>query len=116
MIREAEGAAISSYDAKDSFFDFIVAYQGKNAYHLKPLYQRILDKWPECKVAVGIEAKDYWNIYNSYRTAKAAMNCAFYQAPGRRDSGQDGHWSGCGERCPWPPPILSMHCRWGAAA
>lgn len=80
IIQEAEGEAISSYDARDSFLEFIIAYQGKNAYRLRPLCQRILDRWPECKVAAGIEAKDYRNIYNSYRTAKAAMNCAFYQA------------------------------------
>ena len=30
-------------------------------------------------MAAGIEAEDYRNIYNSSRTARAAMNCAFYQ-------------------------------------
>lgn len=67
----------------DSSFEVILSCQEKNRYRLEPLYQRILDSWPDCKVAVGIEAGDYRNIYNSWKTARAAMNCAFYQSDRR---------------------------------
>jgi len=82
MIREIEGKAIGAWRG-DSCFDVVISYPGRLRYRLNPLYQKILNRWPDCKVAVGIEAEDYRNIYNSYRTARAAMNCAFYQ-PGRR--------------------------------
>ena len=68
---------------EDFCFEVILSYPEKTRYRLSPLYQRILGKWPESKLAVGIEAGDYKNIYNSCKTARAAMNCAFYQ-PDRR--------------------------------
>ena len=64
---------------EDSCFEMILSYPEKARYRLAPFYQRILEKWPESKVAVGIEAGDCKNIYNSCKTARAAMNCAFYQ-------------------------------------
>lgn len=63
--------------------EIIISYPERMRYRLMPLYQRILERWPDCKVAAGIEAKDCRNIYNSCKTARAAMNCAFYQ-PERR--------------------------------
>ena len=78
MVREIEGKARGTWQDSVSF-ELILSYQDRNRYRLAPLYQRILDSWPDCKVAVGIQAGDYRNIYNSCRTARAAMNCAFYQ-------------------------------------
>lgn len=63
--------------------EMILSFQDRNRYQLGPFYQRILDRWPDCKVALGIETGDYRYIYNSCKTARAAMNRAFYQ-PERR--------------------------------
>lgn len=63
----------------DACFEVLLSYPERARYRLTPLYQRILEKWTDCKVAVGIEASDYKNICNSCKTARAAMNCAFYQ-------------------------------------
>ncbi len=82
MIQEIEGKGIGAWQG-DFCFEVIISYPGKFRYRLGPLYQKILDSWPECKVAVGIEARDCRNIYNSYRTCRAAMNCAFYQSDRR---------------------------------
>ena len=82
MIWDIEGKAIGVWRDNVSF-EALMSYQKRNQYRLNPLYQRILDSWPDCKVAVGIEADNYRNIYNSCRTARAAMNCAFYQSDRR---------------------------------
>lgn len=82
MAREIEGKAIGVW--RENFcYEVILSYPERNRYRLNSFYQRILDNWPDCKLAVGIEAGDYRNIYNSCKTARAAMNCAFYQ-PDRR--------------------------------
>ena len=73
---EAKGIGIWR---EDSCFEVLLSYSEKARYRLAPLYQRILERWPESKLAVGIEAGDCKNIYNSCKTARAAMNCAFYQ-------------------------------------
>ncbi len=78
LVSDIECTAVGVWQ-EDSCFELILAWQEKVRYRLAPLYQRILEKWPECKVAVGIEAGDSRNIYNSCKTARAAMNCAFYQ-------------------------------------
>ncbi|MDE6923936.1 MAG: response regulator [Acetatifactor sp.] len=78
MIREIEGKAIGIWQ-DNALFEVIIAYPVRISYRLGPLYQRILENWPECKVAAGIEAGGYRNIYNSCRTARAAMNRAFYR-------------------------------------
>ena len=78
MVLEIEGKAIGAWQG-DFCFEVIISYMGKNRYRLSPMYQKILDNWTDCKVAVGIEAGDCRNIYNSYKTSRAAMNCAFYQ-------------------------------------
>lgn len=67
----------------ESCLEMILSFQDRNRYRLGPFYQRILDRWPDCKVALGIETGDYRYIYNSCKTARAAMNRAFYQ-PERR--------------------------------
>ena len=82
MVQEIEGKAIGTWQG-NFCFEVVISYPGRFRYRLGPLYQKVLDNWPDCKVAVGIEAGDYRNIYNSYRTSRAAMNCAFYQ-PERR--------------------------------
>ena len=82
MIREIEGRAIGIWQG-DSCFEAILSYPNRIRYRLSPLYQRILDNWPDCKVAVGMDVGDYRNIYNSCKTARAAMNCAFYQSDRR---------------------------------
>ena len=78
MVLQAEGKAIGIWQEQASL-EAVVACQDRNRYRLGPLYQRILDRWPDCKAAVGMEVEDYRNIFNSCKTARAAMNCAFYQ-------------------------------------
>lgn len=82
MVNETGGKAIAVWQG-DSCLEAIISCQAGNRYRLRPLYQRIMDNLPGCKLAVGIEAVDYKNIYNSCKTARAAMNYAFYQ-PDRR--------------------------------
>ena len=78
MVQDMEGRAIGIWQ-EDTCLEVIISYPERMRYRLMPLYQRILERWPDCKVAAGIEAKDCRNIYNSCKTARAAMNCAFYQ-------------------------------------
>lgn len=82
MILGIEGKAVGVWQ-EESRLEAILAYSERIRYRLAPLYGRILERWPDCKVAVGIEADDYRSIHNSCKTARAAMNCAFYQ-PDRR--------------------------------
>ena len=78
MVLETGGKAIGTWQDNVSL-EVIISYPDRFRYRLNPFYRRILDRWTDCKVAAGIEAEDYRNIYNSSRTARAAMNCAFYQ-------------------------------------
>lgn len=82
MIQEIEGRGIGIWQ-EDSCLEVIISYTERIHYRLGPLYQRILDSWPDCKAAAGMEAGDYKSIYNSRKTARAAMNCAFYQSDRR---------------------------------
>ena len=82
MVRGIEGRGIGVW-REESCLEILLAFQERNRYRLNPFYQRILDDWPDCKVSLGIEARDYRYIHNSCKTARAAMNCAFYQ-PERR--------------------------------
>lgn len=82
MASGIEGKAIGVWQ-EDFCLEVILAYPERVRYRLAPLYQKILERWPDCRLAVGISATDSRNIYNSYRTARAAMNCAFYQADRR---------------------------------
>lgn len=60
-------------------YEFVLSFQDKERYRLSVLYQKILEAVPEARLGVGMEAENYKNMYNSYRTAQAAINCAFYQ-------------------------------------
>ncbi len=82
MVLDIEGRAIGIWQ-EDSCFEVILSWPERMRYRLTPLYQRILEKWPDCRLAVGIEVHDCKNIYNSCKTARAAMNCAFYQPDNR---------------------------------
>lgn len=77
-----EGKVIGVWQ-EDFYMEVILAYSERFRYRLAPFYQRILERWPDCRLAVGISAADTRNIHNSCRTARAAMNCAFYQADRR---------------------------------
>lgn len=82
MVSGIEGKAIGVW--QESFYlEVLLSYPERFRYRLAPLYQRILERWPDCRLAVGIPADDCRNIYNSCRTARAAMNCAFYQTDRR---------------------------------
>lgn len=75
--------ALSGYNAEKRQYEFVISYQEKDLYRLNPMYQRLLEKIPDLCIGIGIEAQNYRNVYNSYRTANMAMNCAFYQADER---------------------------------
>ena len=62
MVLQAEGRAIGIWQ-EPSAFEAVIACQDRNRYRLGPLYQRVLDRWPDCKVAVGMEVEDYRNIF-----------------------------------------------------
>ena len=78
-LEDLQGQVLGSYNQDKKEAELLIAFQGKDEYRLGPLYQRLLEAIPECRLGVGMEARDYKGIYNSYRTAGAAMNCAFYQ-------------------------------------
>lgn len=82
MASGIEGKVIGVWQ-EDFCIEAILAYAERFRYRLAPFCQRILERWPDCRLAVGITAADPRNIYNSCRTARAAMNCAFYQADRR---------------------------------
>lgn len=73
----------SNYNADKLQYEFILSYKEKDKYRIMPFYQRLLELLPGLCIGVGIEAGNYRNIYNSYRTAAMAINCAFYQKDGK---------------------------------
>lgn len=79
ILQSRNGRALCRYDHDKRQFQLIVSFLPGQQYHLMPVYQRLLEAFPEAKLGVGIEVEDYKCIYNSSRTAMAALNCAFYQ-------------------------------------
>lgn len=78
VLESRQGHAVGRYDRDRRQLQAILSFQKKEQYHLVPIYQEILDTFPLAKLGVGIEVDSYKNIYNSYRTAAAAVNCSFY--------------------------------------
>lgn len=76
---ELWGRVLGTYNREKREVELLLACQEKEQYRLTPFYQKLLESFPESKIGIGVEAKDYKGVYNSYRTAAAAMNCAFYQ-------------------------------------
>jgi len=79
LLNKPTHKVIGSYVKEKSRFEFLIAFDEKEHYRLQPLYQKLLDVLPEAQLGIGMEVKDSKYIYNSYRTAQAAINCAFYQ-------------------------------------
>ncbi|MEZ3444072.1 MAG: response regulator [Lachnospiraceae bacterium] len=79
FIKAAGFGVVASYRAEKQQYEFVIAYPEKEEYRLLPLYQHILDKMPGLCIGVGVEAKNWRNVHNSYKTADMAVNCAFYQ-------------------------------------
>lgn len=59
--------------------ELLAAFPEKEQYRLSSAFRRILELFDGCRLGAGMEVRDYKAVYNSYRTACAAINCAFYQ-------------------------------------
>lgn len=79
ILQSRSGRALGRYDYDRRQFQMILSFLPGQQYHLTPIYNRLLEVFPSAKLGVGIEVEDYKCIYNSSRTAMAALNCAFYQ-------------------------------------
>ncbi len=79
VLESRQGCAVGRYDRDKRQIQAVLSFQKKDQYHLGPIYQQILDTFPLAKLGVGIEVDSCRNIYNSYRTAAAAVNCSFYR-------------------------------------
>lgn len=83
LVKDAGFGVIASYHAQKRQYEFVIAYSEKEEYRLMPLYQHFLDKIPGLCIGVGVEAKNWRNVHNSYKTADMAVNRAFYQEDSR---------------------------------
>mgnify|MGYP001034023568 CR=1 FL=1 len=83
FLRSSGVGVISVYHPEKQQYEFVISYEKKEQYRLMPLYHRLLEKMPELCIGVGIEANNCHNVYNSYRTADAALNRAFYNTKDR---------------------------------
>lgn len=79
IVKDAGFGVIANYHEQKQQYEFVIAYPEKEEYRLMPLYQHILDKMPNVCMGIGVEAQSCRNVYNSYKTADMAVNCAFYQ-------------------------------------
>lgn len=79
FIRSIDFNVVGNFQREKHQYEFVLSYGGKEQYRLSALYQKMLEAVPGSRLGVGVEAQNYKNVYNSYRTACAAINCAFYQ-------------------------------------
>lgn len=79
IIRSIDFKTVGNFQREKHQYEFVLSYLAREQYRLSALYQRILTTVPGSRLGVGMEAENYKNVYNSYRTACAAINCAFYQ-------------------------------------
>lgn len=79
VLQSRKGKAMGRYDREKKQFQMILSFQKKEEYHLRPICTELLEAFPQTKLGMGIEVEDYKYVYNSYRTALAAVNDAFYQ-------------------------------------
>ena len=68
-----------AFQSEKDRLELLIAFTEKEQYRLSSVYRKILDAFPDSRLGAGMEVRDYKAIYNSYRTASAAINCAFYQ-------------------------------------
>lgn len=83
LIRDLGFGAVFNYNQEKRQYECVISYQEREQYRLMPLYQKLLEKIPDLCIGVGVEAQSYHNVYNSYKTANMAVNCAFYQTDRR---------------------------------
>ncbi len=79
MIRSSFCRVIGSYHREKHQYEFILSYPERERYRLPALYQKILGQFPEARLGTGMEAENCKNVYNSYKTAGMAINCAFFK-------------------------------------
>ncbi|MCR5754222.1 MAG: response regulator [Acetatifactor sp.] len=79
ILQSRQGKAVGRYNQEKKQYQLLISFQKKEQYRLMPMYQEILETFSFMKMGIGMEVDDYRNIYNSYKTAAAAVNCAFYQ-------------------------------------
>lgn len=79
VIESTGFAAVPNYQPEKQQFAFVIAYPARQQYQLAPMYRRMLEKCYGLRLGIGVEARNWRNIYNSYKTASMAVNCAFYK-------------------------------------
>ena len=79
IMRSSFCSALGSYYREKRQYEFILSYPEKDKYRLSSLYRKLLDEFPEARLGIGMDTGSYKNIYNSYKMACSAINCAFYQ-------------------------------------
>ncbi len=77
-LKASDFEVLSSYHEEKRQFEFIIILQEKMLYRLTPLFQNLLERFPDLCIGIGMEAKSFRNVYNSYNTADIAINGAFY--------------------------------------
>lgn len=78
-VRSSFCAVVGNWQSEKRQYEFILSYAQKDQYRLPSFYQKLLGEFPQARLGIGMDTSHYNNIYNSYRTACMAINCAFYQ-------------------------------------
>lgn len=79
ILRSRQGKALGRYDREKRQFQTVLSLQEGKQYQVMPICGELLEVFPEVRIGVGMEARDFRSICKSCRTAAAAVNCAFYQ-------------------------------------
>ncbi len=79
ILQSRQGKALGRYDKEKRQFQMTLSVQEGKQYQVMPICTDLLEAFPRAWIGAGMDAKDYRHIYNSCRTACAAVNSAFYQ-------------------------------------
>lgn len=79
LIRSSFFSVVGSYHREKRQYEFVLSYSEKEQYRFPSFYQKLLAEFPATRLGIGMDTGNFKNVYNSYRTACMAINCAFYQ-------------------------------------
>lgn len=79
ILQSRQGKALGRYDPDKRQFQMVLSLQEGKQYQVMPICAELLEAFPRVWIGVGVDVNSYQHVCKSFRTAAAAINCAFYQ-------------------------------------
>lgn len=79
ILQSRQGKALGRYDPDKRQFQMVLSLPEGKQYQVMPICAELLEAFPRVWIGAGVDVNSYQRVCKSFRTAAAAINCAFYQ-------------------------------------